>query len=115
LLDDSDPYLRMDVARALTEYGDVKARGALHERLSVDLDPRVRRRIRESLRDLGGDGKRGLDNVREELEKVTTEAHELRARIVQLETRSGMEKKSHNKPEKQGEKRSNKKSKSKKK
>ncbi len=110
LLDDSDPYLRIDVARALSEYGDTKARGALHERLGVDLDPRVRRRIREALRDLGGDSKRALDNVREELDKTNNEAHELRARIVQLETRIGIEKKSHDKPGKQGDSRSKKKS-----
>jgi len=121
LLDDSDPHLRIDVARALVEYGDVKARGALHERLSVDLDPRVRRRIRESLRDLGGDSKRAVDGIREELDKVSTEASELRARIVQLEARTAGgksgdksrdkkngDKKAAEKPTKQGEKRSGK-------
>jgi aminopeptidase N len=107
--------LRIDVARALSEYGDTKARGALHERLGVDLDPRVRRRIREALRDLGGDSKKALDAVREELDKVTGEAHELRARIVQLETRMGLEKKSSEKPSKQGDsKKSGKKAKKKK-
>ena len=93
LLDDADPYLRIDVARALTDYGDQKARGALHERLGVDLDPRVRRRIRESLRDLSsGDAKKAVEGIREELEKVQSEAAELRTRILQLEARTNGDK-----------------------
>ncbi len=55
LLADPDPHLRIDVARALGEIGDVKARGGLRDRLEIDLAPRVRRRLRETLRDLGGD------------------------------------------------------------
>ena len=39
--------LRIDVVRALGEIGDTKARAALRERLEIDLDARVRRRIRE--------------------------------------------------------------------
>ncbi len=51
LLDDKDPYLRVDVVRALADVGDPKARPALRAKLETDLDPRVRRRIREALRD----------------------------------------------------------------
>ena len=53
------PILRIDVVRALGELGDTKARPALRERLEVDLDARVRRRIREVLRDLGRAAARG--------------------------------------------------------
>ena len=52
LLDDGDPLLRIDVVRALGELGDGKARPALRDRLEIDLDARVRRRIREVVRDL---------------------------------------------------------------
>ena len=97
LLDDADPYLRIDVARALSDYGDAKARGALGERLGVDLDPRVRRRIREALRDLGGDSRRAIDGLREEFEKMTSEAADLRARIGQLEVRLQENRKSEKK------------------
>jgi aminopeptidase N len=89
LLDDGDPHLRVDVARALADLGDTKARGALRARLEMDLDPRVRRRIREVLRDLGGDSKRALDQVREELEKVQNEHGELKARLALLEAKLG--------------------------
>ncbi|WP_394823412.1 M1 family aminopeptidase [Pendulispora albinea] len=89
LLDDSDPHLRVDVARALADLGDTKARGALRARLEVDLDPRVRRRIREVLRDLGGESKRAVEQVREELEKVQNEHTELKARLAQIEARLG--------------------------
>jgi aminopeptidase N len=87
LLEDSDPYLRVDVARALGELADVRSRPALRARLEVDLDPRVRRRIREVMRDLGGEGKKGVDLVREELEKLKDEHAETKARLAKLEAK----------------------------
>jgi len=93
LLDDPDPYTRVDVARALGDIGDSKSRPALRSRLEVDLDPRVRRRIREVLRDLGGDGKKGLDQLREELDKIRDEHAELRGRIAKIEARALKKKK----------------------
>jgi aminopeptidase N len=85
LLDDKDPYLRVDVVRALADVGDAKARPALRAKLDTDLDPRVRRRIREALRDLGGEGKRAAEQLREELDKLRGEHLELRARVAKLE------------------------------
>ena len=87
LLTDSDPHLRIDVARALGEIGDVKARGALRDRLEIDLDPRVRRRLRETLRDLGGETKKASDQMKDELDKLQNEHAGLRARVAQLEAR----------------------------
>ena len=85
LLEDADPIVRIDVARALGDLGDPKSRGALRERLETDLDARVRRRMRETLRDLGGDGKRAVEPLREDLEKLEGEHHELKARLARLE------------------------------
>jgi aminopeptidase N len=85
MLDADDPYLRVDVVRALGDLGDVKARGALQRQLERDLDGRVRRRIREVLRDLGGAGKREVDRLRDELEDMRREHAELRARLGKLE------------------------------
>jgi aminopeptidase N len=85
MLDADDPYLRVDVVRALGELGDVKARGALQRQLDRDLDGRVRRRIREVLRDLGGSGKREVDRLRDELEDLRREHTELRTRLGKLE------------------------------
>jgi len=87
-LGDPDPHLRIDVARALGDIGDVKSRGALRERLDVDLDPRARRRLRETLRDLGGDGKRAADQLKEDLDKLQTEHAALKGRVAQLEARA---------------------------
>ena len=53
LLDDVDSILRLDVARALLEMGDARSRGPLRARAEIELDPRVRRRIKEAVRDLG--------------------------------------------------------------
>ena len=89
LLEDVDPMLRLDVARALGELADAKARPALRARLEVDLDARVKRRIRETLRDLGPHGgARATDHLKEELEKLQTEHQELKARMGALEARS---------------------------
>jgi aminopeptidase N len=87
LLGDGDPHLRIDVARALAEIGDAKSRGALRERLDVDLDPRVRRRLRETLRDLGGESKKATDQMKDDLEKLQTEHAALKSRLAQLEAR----------------------------
>ena len=84
LLDDGDPLLRIDAVRALGELGDAKARPALREHLETDLDARVRRRIREVVRDLA-EPKRATDSLREEFEKLQTEHQELKARMAKLE------------------------------
>jgi aminopeptidase N len=86
LLDDVDPILRIDVVRALGEVGDTKARPALRERLDVDLDARVRRRIREILRDLS-EPRRAADALRDDLEKLQTEHADLKMRLAKVEAR----------------------------
>ncbi len=86
LLDDPDPMLRIDAVRALGELGDAKARPALRDRLEKDNDARVRRRIREVLRDLA-EPKRAIEPLREELEKLQGEHGELKARMAKLEAR----------------------------
>jgi aminopeptidase N len=88
LLDDGDPVLRIDAVRALGELGDTKARGALRERLDTDLDARVRRRIREVVRDLG-EPKRPADALREDLDRLQGEHQELKTRLAKLEAGQG--------------------------
>ena len=67
---------------------DTKARPALRERLEVDLDARVRRRIREVLRDLA-EPRRATEAVREELEKLQGEHADLKVRLAKIEARLG--------------------------
>ncbi|HVK64498.1 MAG TPA: M1 family aminopeptidase [Polyangium sp.] len=85
LLDQADPYLKVDVVRALLDIGDTKSRGPLSRQLERELDGRVRRRIREALRDLGGAGKREAERLREDLEALRGEHAELKARLGKLE------------------------------
>jgi aminopeptidase N len=87
LLDDADPMLRLDVARALADLGDAKSVGALRARIEVENDARAKRRMREAVRDLGHDGKRGGQVSKEELEKLEGEHSELKARLAALEAR----------------------------
>ncbi len=87
LLDDRDPLLRQDVARALLDLADVRARGALRAREGIEDDVRVRRKIREVLRDLSGDRRAAAGELDTELEKVRAHAHELEARLQRLEAR----------------------------
>jgi aminopeptidase N len=84
LLDDGDPVLRIDAVRALGELGDGKARGALRERLDTDLDARVRRRIREVVRDLG-EPRRAADSLREDLDRLQGEYQDMKTRLAKLE------------------------------
>jgi aminopeptidase N len=85
LLDDIDPYLRVDVVRALVEMGDVKGRAALALRLPREDDGRVRRRIREALHELAGRGKERETELRDELDKLRTEQGELSLKVKRLE------------------------------
>ena len=86
LLDDSDPILRIDVVRALSDLGDARSRGALRARAEVDLDPRVRRRIKEVVRDLGGERKQ-TEQLKEDVEKLQTEHLDLKTRLSRMEAR----------------------------
>ncbi len=84
-LEDADPHLRIDVARALEELGDGKARGALARQMDRDLDPRVRRAIREVLRDLGGDSRGDVRELKEELEKLRSDASSMKMKLSEME------------------------------
>ena len=88
LFDDRDPLLRATVCDALAELGDPKARAAMNRQLQRDLDGRVRRRIREVLRELAARGERELRRLRDELDQLRRDHGELRARLSKLEERS---------------------------
>ncbi len=88
-LDDVDPFVRLAAVRALDLLGDPKARGALSRRLEREDAGNVRRRIKETLRDLRGAHVAELRSLRDELEKVRDEAKDLRARLTKVEARLG--------------------------
>ncbi len=85
LLDDADPHLRVDVVRALLDLGDARSRGALAKRLDRELDGRVRRRLREALRDLATTPRAELTAVKDALEKLRGEHATLAASVAKLE------------------------------
>jgi aminopeptidase N len=87
LLDDVDSILRLDIARALLELGDARARGPLRARAEIELDPRVRRRIKEAIRDLGVDRK-AQKSLEDQVERLENETKELKARLTKLEAKT---------------------------
>lgn len=86
MLDDADPIVRMDVVRALADLADPRSRGALRARAEIDLDPRVRRRIREVVRDLGGE-KQKAKHFEDEITKLEQAHAELKTRVSKLEAK----------------------------
>jgi len=76
----------MDVVRALADLGDARSRTALRARAEVDLDPRVRRRIKEVVRDLGAERKQN-EQLKEDVEKLQTEQLDMKTRLGRLEAR----------------------------
>jgi aminopeptidase N len=85
LLDDPDPLVRIEVVRALGDLGDVHARTALRDRLEIESDARVRRRVREVMRDLT-EPRRASDPARDEIERLQVEQAALKVRLAKLET-----------------------------
>ncbi len=88
LLEDHNPHMRVSVVLALAELGDAKSRPALHRVLESDLDARVRRRVREVMRDLGARGRRETRRLREEVDHLRRAQDELAARLSKLEERA---------------------------
>ncbi len=86
LLDDVDPIVRLDVVRALADLGDSRSRSALGSRSEIELDARVRRRIREAVRDLGGERKQN-EELKEQVERLENEQRDLRARLAKVEAK----------------------------
>jgi len=86
LLDDVDSILRLDIARALLELGDARSRGPLRSRAEIELDPRVRRRIREAVRDLSD--RKSPKSFEDAIDRLETETKDLRARLAKLEAKT---------------------------
>jgi len=87
LLDDQDPLLRLDVARALAELADPKSAGAVRARIDVETDARAKRRLRETLRDLTQGAKPGPSVAKEDFDKLEADHADLKARLAALESR----------------------------
>jgi aminopeptidase N len=86
-LDDVDVFVRVAAVRGLELLGDTKARPALQARLAREDAGIVRRRIREALRDLTAGHQAEVRRLRDELDKVQHEHHDLKARMAKLEAR----------------------------
>ncbi len=84
LLDDADPHLRTDVIAALSSLGDVRARGALQQRLGRETDGRVLRRLREALRDLTDGAASDRKRQQEQLEGLRKDLKDLEQKVLQL-------------------------------
>jgi len=88
-LDDVDVFVRASAVRGLELIGDTKSRPALQARLEREDAGTVRRRIREALRDITAGREGELKRVKDELEKMRDESHELRTRLAKIEAKIG--------------------------
>jgi aminopeptidase N len=84
VLETFDPGLRIFGARALASLRDSRSGSAMTRLVDRDLDGRVRRAARESLRDLRDRTVRGREvgALRDDLEKLRTELRELREKVA---------------------------------
>jgi aminopeptidase N len=90
-LEDPDAHVLHDVVRALGEIGDPRSRGPLGKLLDRDVEGRVRRRVREVLRDLLGPPRREAAALRDELDTLRKDHADLVARLGKMEARLGPE------------------------
>lgn len=89
LLDDADPHMRTEVVLSLETLGTKDARSALRARLSRELDGRVKRRIREALRDTSDSSRHDRKRLNDEIERMRGEMSDLKMRLSKLEQLSG--------------------------
>jgi predicted nuclease with TOPRIM domain len=78
--------LRADVVDALVALGQSEALGALSVRLAQETDPRVQRRLREALRDLGAKEPESTKRLTDEVSSLKTKLTELEAKLGRLES-----------------------------
>lgn len=86
-LDDGDAHVLHDVVRALGEIGDPRSRPQLARLLDRDVEGRVRRKVREVLRDLVGPPRRETAALRDELETLRKDHADLVSRLGKMEAR----------------------------
>ncbi len=85
LLDDADPHLRADVVDSLLAFGQPEALGRLSAQLEQEPDPRVQRRLREALRDLGSRDSSATKRLSDDLIALKNKVSELEAQISRLD------------------------------
>ncbi len=94
-LDDPDVFVRIAAIRGLENLADVKSRGPIAARLAKEDAGTARRRLREALRDLTAGREAELRRLRDELEKVQGEAHDMKSRLAKLEAKLGGKSETH--------------------
>jgi aminopeptidase N len=89
LLDDADFRVRNSIVNALAWLGDARAVGPLQVQLERELDGRVKRRIKEVVRDLreGARREETIQKLREDVDKLRGDYAKLQERFDKLETR----------------------------
>ena len=86
-LDDPDMFVRQAAIRGLDILSDVRARTALSRRLEREDSGGLRRRLRETLRDLRGSREAEIRTLRDDLERVRDETKDLKARLATIEAK----------------------------
>jgi hypothetical protein len=87
MLHDRDPHVRAAVLSALSTLGDEKARDAIEELVSRELDGGVLTKARGVLSSLGKAGQAGLKEAKEENQRLKRDMDDLKVRLSRLEQR----------------------------
>lgn len=90
LLDDRDPHVRVEAVAALLELGAPESAAALDRALAREREARVRRRIREALRELATAGKDEVRRLSDRVDELERRDADLRARVAKLEAERGL-------------------------
>jgi aminopeptidase N len=87
LLSDRDHHVKVAVVDALSALGDPKSRPAMRRALDREHDPRIKRRLREALRDASETRAVERKRLDDEIETLRGELGELKGRLSNLEAK----------------------------
>ncbi|HEX6765393.1 MAG TPA: HEAT repeat domain-containing protein, partial [Polyangiaceae bacterium] len=89
LLSDRDHHVKVAAVDALSLLGDARSRPAMRRALDHEHDPRIKRRLREAMRDSQETRAAERKRLEDDLETLRGEVSEMKGRLAKLEIKPG--------------------------